>query len=667
MATASEILNSPAYINANPATKQAIFDKHIASDVSFTGANPATQQAILGKFGLTKTTPGKRNYSLSEVPLAAAENVPRSALRLGTNLAQAAMNPLDTLGSLTDIAGGGLINVLPKSVSDFLYKFEKNPEAWERSIQAANAAGAMYKDRYGSYEAIKRTFAEDPVGAAADLSTLLFPVSGLATKVGAVKTGAAIRKTADVINPLLIVKKPIEFGAKGVGALYNAMSPKSTAYLTAAEGRGHAIVNALRAPDIEIVPGSLPTAGQAAASVGATRFAAMGESGAKILPTPYYDRAQSNIAAQLRAVQTVGKTPKILESAKKARTATAETLYGISDKELVPADNTFNILLERPSMNKVIERAKELAAEKGQLFQIGKTSPAKVIPSIIVTKSGAPTRTTIKPAEVAKYPGTTLHNMKMAFDDLINDPSVQQRYGIGASEIRAITDTRSKFLSWVENKASAYRTARETFAADSRPINQMEIGQYLEGKLIPALGEETAALRSAGFASAMDAAPLTIKRATGQSRFEKLTQILEPDQIAILEAVRADLARIKQTESMATAARSMGPDVALAGTEALAAVRAPSLISRITSIGNDIMRRLQGKLDRKLAIELATEMLDPALAASTLEKALARQARGVRIAAPVKKVGAAALAISRAPGIVNLLAPENQNALSPQQ
>jgi hypothetical protein len=52
MATAVEILNSPDYANANPATKQAIFDKHIASTPAFANANEATQAAIRSRFGL---------------------------------------------------------------------------------------------------------------------------------------------------------------------------------------------------------------------------------------------------------------------------------------------------------------------------------------------------------------------------------------------------------------------------------------------------------------------------------------------------------------------------------------------------------------------------------------------------------------------------------------
>jgi hypothetical protein len=52
MADLSSILNDPNYVNANEATKAAIFDKFSALDKNFTGANPETQQAIRVKFGV---------------------------------------------------------------------------------------------------------------------------------------------------------------------------------------------------------------------------------------------------------------------------------------------------------------------------------------------------------------------------------------------------------------------------------------------------------------------------------------------------------------------------------------------------------------------------------------------------------------------------------------
>ena len=525
----------------------------------------------------------------------------------------------------------------------------------------------MYKDRYGSYEGIKRTFAEDPVGAVADLSTLLTGGGAAATKLGATQTGAALSRGGAAINPMRpiapLIEKPIEYAGRGFGAAYNALDPKSAAYLTAVEGRGNEVLNALRQPS-ELVPGSLPTAAEAASSVGATRFSAMGESARKTLSTPYFERGEGNKAAQVGAVRQVGKTADDLAAAEATRKATAKELFGISDKAMVAADDTFSSLLSRPSMDKVLGRASDLAAEKGQSFQIGQNRPSQVVPSSIVDEAGRPMGQTVIPGEVAKYPGSSLHAMKMAFDDLIKNP---ERFGIGASEVGAIKGTRAQFLNWVESKAPSYRTARETFAAQSKPINQMEVGQYLEGKLIPALGEETARLRASGFATALENAPGTIKRATGESRFQNLSDVLTPEQINILENVRADLARAQLTERQAAAARGAGPDVNLMGTEVMGSVRAPNFINNVTTVANDLLRRMQGKLDQKLAIELAAEMLDPAAAAVALEKAMARQAKGQKLADPFQKTGKAASKVLRTPAAVNMLAPatEVQNALAP--
>jgi len=52
MPTLQEILQDQNYINANPATKKAIFDRWSVTDENYTGANPATQQAIRSRFGV---------------------------------------------------------------------------------------------------------------------------------------------------------------------------------------------------------------------------------------------------------------------------------------------------------------------------------------------------------------------------------------------------------------------------------------------------------------------------------------------------------------------------------------------------------------------------------------------------------------------------------------
>lgn len=57
MADLSTILKDPAFVNANPATQQAIFDKWAPQDPNFANANIETQVAIRQKFGIPVMTP----------------------------------------------------------------------------------------------------------------------------------------------------------------------------------------------------------------------------------------------------------------------------------------------------------------------------------------------------------------------------------------------------------------------------------------------------------------------------------------------------------------------------------------------------------------------------------------------------------------------------------
>lgn len=66
MANPAEILSDPDFVNANAATKQAIFARHVANDPDFKSANVDTQQAIKMRFGFaapaqpTEGMPGPR-------------------------------------------------------------------------------------------------------------------------------------------------------------------------------------------------------------------------------------------------------------------------------------------------------------------------------------------------------------------------------------------------------------------------------------------------------------------------------------------------------------------------------------------------------------------------------------------------------------------------------
>jgi hypothetical protein len=157
----------------------------------------------------------RREYSAFEVPFQAIKNAPSSAARFAGGLYDVITHPVQTAKGVLDIGAGAIQSVLPQTVVDWVNRFEANPEAGRQVVEAARAAGGVIADRWGGYENIKRTLAEDPVGAAADLSTLLTGGAGAVRGVSkfapaAVPTAAALERAATFTNPLSAVTIPAQ-------------------------------------------------------------------------------------------------------------------------------------------------------------------------------------------------------------------------------------------------------------------------------------------------------------------------------------------------------------------------------------------------------------------------------------------------------------------------
>ena len=155
--------------------------------------------AYLAKIDAAKTAPAQKNYSLGEVPIEMARNAPANAVEAAKGIFQAVTQPIDTATTLVQAAGGGAYSALPKPVQDYWRQVSTNPAQLDKNIEVANALGGIYKERYGSWDAIKRTFAEHPIDALMDLSTVL---SGGSSATGAVgKTGNALRRLNAAVVP----------------------------------------------------------------------------------------------------------------------------------------------------------------------------------------------------------------------------------------------------------------------------------------------------------------------------------------------------------------------------------------------------------------------------------------------------------------------------------
>lgn len=564
-----------------------------------------------------------------------AGNVIKSGANVIKGVAGAVMHPLDTATNLLDIGAGALQKAVPEGVADFINKFDSNPEAAVRASKVANAVGGVYADRYGSIEGIKKTLYEDPVGAAADLSTILSLGAGAvrqapniaagALKVaGAPEMAATVAKAAPAaagiaapaaevgraINPMNLV--PLETAGKLIGKgsnfVVNALNPKAAALISATEGRGAEIANALR-NTTAATEGYAPTAGEAVTQLGLTKYPALQQEVARFAPTEYYQRGQAQNAALMQPLNVAESIPTAIAK----RSAETKPLYDAAvGKGTVTPRPLYNDVLVEGKVADVSNVAKHiddiLHKNPGNTALV---SEFNAIKKGLTDKSGA-LRTDTEQISSA------LDNIKAA---------------LAKEDNQFIKGELTQVKDMIADAIPGYTKAQKEFARQSKPINQMEVADFLKTKLGSALRDENK-LTPASYANALANAPSTIKRATGLPAYENLSEIVTPAQMKVLEGIKSDLANRAMFEEQAAAGSKLGKTI-----PANAIPTAPHFLSKVVTAVNTIINKLQGRIDRKVAIELAIEMLNPETAALSLEQALARQKNIAKVGEDINAAG----------------------------
>lgn len=128
------------------------------------------------------------------------------------NTVGALAHPIKTVKALGSVALGGVSKLIPGR---------------QKSEDSFDAVTGFYKDRYGSLGALKETAYNDPVGLAADVSTLFTGGGALASRVGRLgkvgelgelsalsKAGNTIKSVGQAIDPLSAAVKTIGKGTE---------------------------------------------------------------------------------------------------------------------------------------------------------------------------------------------------------------------------------------------------------------------------------------------------------------------------------------------------------------------------------------------------------------------------------------------------------------------
>lgn len=252
-------------------------------------------------------------------------------------------------------------------------------------------------------------------------------------------------------------------------------------------------------------------------------------------------RNQANRGAMTSALDSIaGGQFGARDAAVAARTAATKPLYAAASSATATSDDVLQELLQRPSLKSAWSRASQLADERGDSLVSGRDLPERKVNSSVLGPDGKPFSQTL-PAESQSYSGRALQYLKMALQDMT---SSGPQNGIGAHEVGALKSTLSDLNQWTAKNVPALRTADAAYADASKPINQMDVGQALRDKLVPAIGDfgNSSRLNAASFTSAVRNGDALAADATGQSG-ATLGSVLTPKQMTTVRQVGEQLAR----------------------------------------------------------------------------------------------------------------------------
>jgi len=686
MFTAAEILQSPDYTNANAATKQAIFDKHIASSPDFSGANAATQAAIRQRFGVSAPQAEEDKSMLAGAARGAAPyaGAMGAGALIGGGLGAAVGGPLGAVGgaalgarvapaalAVGDI-GTSLYNVLAQrlgygAVPTPSETFKRGAERLGVGVNAEPITEAAVGGALGGYtgarglqgmapyftspvaQGVVNTMAAQPVlqaaaGGAGGLTVGGLQEAGvtdpLALMAGGLAGGAAVPASLAAAN----------LGTRGINALVNRYGiltdPLGAARVQAAEGRGPQIIEALRNTPLSETGAPLRTA-QASVGANAPAYTGLMEEASKLLPAQAYETAAAQRGARAETLARGAGTPEERAALVEARTEAARPLYEAARAagnvaDIAPAQQIVQTLMNENPGNRALMR--ELRAVNRNMFDV--TPEGK---PLLDAEGNAVLRTD------AKQVGSIIDDLKAAINKEDNKFIKGQ-----------LTQVRDALVDSVPN----LKQAQDVFRERSTPINQREGFVFLKEKLESPLMDEGE--RPGVFGGAVKAltserdAPAALRRAiSDMPRYKSLEELYPPEQLRMIDAVRLDLARDAKLRELVQRGRETIPDVTKIAREMGAGETLPNPLNQTIALANRIIGKMQGQLDRKLAMELAMESFNPQVAAKSLERSLARQAQfeRFRLTAP-QMMGPEAYFTSQLPAFTNAFNPqENRNAM----
>jgi len=429
----------------------------------------------------------------------------------------------------------------------------------------ANAVGGQYKQDYGTIEGLKNKVATDPVGFASDLSMLFSGGAAATAKVPGL--GKTLANAAAYTNPAAPITKAAEF-AIGRGAVAAGNVIDTIQGERAARKAGNIVRNALteegRSPqNIALSQNALRNAApgttvrQALSDVTSPQIQYLGASiEGQTSPGAAMATRRAEEAGRMQRMQAI--TPDEAASLS-ARTAAAEPLYSA-------ATQPSTLVNTAP----LIQQIDTLTAQNP-----GNT---KLISALQQVKTG------LEASTDAQQVSSVLDNLK----DLI--ASKDNKF-----VVRNLKDVKNS----VESALPGYSAAQQAFAAASPPVNQSRLLGAMQETLQQPLGVGE---RAGAFANALGRGEnALIKRSTGDPRFVGISDILTPDQLKVVKGVETELLRNANVAAQ-TKAGAEAMQIIMDANKTK--VRLPDFLSVKITLANQMLRILEGRLNKQVMSEL---------------------------------------------------------------
>lgn len=358
--------------------------------------------------------------------------------------------------------------------------------------------------------------------------------------------------------------------------------------------------------------GAIPTLAESTADTGLASLQRAVEQLDPAVAAMAQERLLSNNAARIGTLAKVAGDPAKRAAAEAAREAAAGQMYKAATSATYTVDDELAKLLQRPAVKQAMERAKTLAANQGRGFTFDVVAPNPM------SGLGVPTQTS------KQITGQGLQDLKMAMDEMLSDPAS----GFTGKAGDTIKTLRGKIIDWMEGANPDFKTARKQYAELSKPINAMDVGERLLDKASSATRDfqGNRRLQANALARALNNEQQTVQLATGFKGAKGLDDVLAPDQMAAINAVRNEL---ELSANLAQAANGPGSQTAksLASQNIVRQMLGPTGLPQSwaeSALTQTMLRPVQFALNAaepRITGQLGNALLDPAVARAAIAAA----------------------------------------------